>query len=125
MYQYNKKLSGNANYLRKNMTPEEKKLWFTLLHRLPMRVKRQFVIQNYIVDFYIPKAKTVIEIDGIQHMKPEHKTKDNLRDTNLSQFGISVLRYKNSDINDNFPVVARDILKHLGLKYTDLKPKDN
>ena len=89
-----------------------------------MRVKRQFVIQNYIVDFYIPKAKTVIEIDGIQHLKPEHKTKDNFRDTNLSQFGISVLRYKNTDINDNFSAVSRDISKHLGLEYTDLKPKD-
>ena len=67
MYPYNKKLVANAQTLRKNMTSEERHLWYDFLKKLPMPVKRQKNIENYIVDFYIPQVKTVIEIDGIQH----------------------------------------------------------
>ena len=80
MIPYNKKLVENAKELRKNMTPEEKKLWYGLLKRLPMTVKRQHNIENYIVDFYIASKKIVIEIDGIQHLTPEHKESDEKRD---------------------------------------------
>lgn len=124
MYHYDKKLSGNATFLRKNMTPEEKRLWFAFLQRLPTRVKRQFKINNYIVDFYIPKVKTVIEIDGIQHLIPEHKLKDENRDSDLAQYGITVLRYRNSDINENFSAVTDNILKNINLTFADLKTKD-
>lgn len=67
MYPYNKKLVSNAQTLRKNLTSEERHLWYDFLKKLPMPVKRQKNIENYIVDFYIPQVKTVIEIDGIQH----------------------------------------------------------
>lgn len=67
MYPYNKKLVANAQTLRKNLTLEERHLWYDFLKKLPMPVKRQKNIENYIVDFYIPQVKTVIEIDGIQH----------------------------------------------------------
>ena len=67
MYPYNKKLVANAQTLRKNMTSEERHLWYDFLKKLPMPIKRQKNIENYIVDFYIPQVKTVIEIDGIQH----------------------------------------------------------
>ncbi|MBQ8915036.1 MAG: DUF559 domain-containing protein, partial [Clostridia bacterium] len=67
--------------------------------------------------------KTVIEIDGRQHLTPEHKEKDRLRDSDLSCLEINVLRYANKSINDNFSAVTNDILKHLGLKFEDLKPK--
>lgn len=123
MLPYEKKLKGNARALRKKMTPEEKKLWFTFLKRFPLSVKRQYTIKNYIVDFYIPARKTVIEIDGRQHLTPEHKEKDRLRDSDLSCLEINVLRYANKSINDNFSAVTNDILKHLGLKFEDLKPK--
>ena len=123
MLPYEKKLKGNARALRKKMTPEEKKLWFTFLKRFPLSVKRQYTIKNYIVDFYIPDRKTVIEIDGRQHLTPEHKEKDRLRDSDLSCLEINVLRYANKSINDNFSAVTNDILKHLGLKFEDLKPK--
>ena len=56
-YKYNKKLVTNAQELRKNMTPEEKHLWYDFLKKLPVTVNRQKNIGNYIVDFYIPSAQ--------------------------------------------------------------------
>ena len=55
MKAYNRDLVSNAQTLRKNMTPEEKHLWYDLLKRLPMKAHRQYNIGNYIVDFYIQK----------------------------------------------------------------------
>ena len=121
MIPYNKKLVSNARTLRKNMTPEEKHLWYDFLKRLPFNVRRQHNIENYIVDFYIAEKKIVIEVDGIQHLLPEHKEADEQRDAVLATWGISVLRYSNDSIGNNFNAVAEDILKHLGLDHSDLK----
>ena len=122
MIPYNKKLVPNARTLRKNMTPEEKHLWYDLLRRLPFRVRRQHNIENYIVDFYIAEKKIVIEIDGIQHSMPDHKEADEQRDLDLSAWGIVVLRYTNDSIRNKFNYVTEDILKHLGVDFCDLKP---
>lgn len=62
-------LHENARMLRLNMTPEEKHLWYDFLKKLPVPVKRQYCIKGYIVDFYIPGKKTVIEVDGLQHAR--------------------------------------------------------
>ena len=70
---YNKNLKGNARKLRKEMTLQEKKLWYDFLKKLPLTVKRQHNIESYIVDFYIASKKIVIEIDGDQHGYAEHK----------------------------------------------------
>ena len=122
MIPYNKKLVSNARTLRKNMTPEEKHLWYDFLKRLPYNVRRQHNIDNYIVDFYIAEKKIVIEIDGKQHLLPEHKKADEQREAVLATWGISVLRYSNDSIRNSFNAVAEDILKHLGLDYSGLKP---
>ena len=122
MIPYNKKLVSNARTLRKNMTPEEKHLWYDFLKRLPFNVKRQHNIENYIVDFYIAEKKIVIEVDGRQHLLPEHKEADEQRDAVLATWGISVLRYPNDSIRNNFNAVTEDILKRIGLDYSDLKP---
>ena len=104
------------------MTPEEKHLWYDFLKRLPYTVRRQHNIENYIVDFYIAKKKIVIELDGIQHSLPDHKCADEQRDAALSAWGITVLRYSNDSIRNNFHAVAENILKNLGLNFSDLKP---
>ena len=122
MIPYNKKLVSNAQALRKNMTPEEKHLWYDFLKRLPMNVRRQHNIENYIVDFYIAEKKVVIEVDGRQHLLPEHKQADEQRDAVLATWGISVLRYSNDSIQNNFSAVTADILQHIGLTFSDLKP---
>ena len=122
MIPYNKKLVSNARNLRKNMTPEEKHLWYDFLKRLPFTVKRQHNIENYIVDFYIAEKKIIIEVDGKQHSLSEHKEADKQRDIDLSFWNITVLRYSNDNIRNNFNAVASDILKKLGLTFSDLRP---
>ena len=123
MIPYNKNLVSNAKVLRKNMTPEEKHLWYDFLKRLPFNVRRQHNIENYIVDFYVAEKKTVIEIDGRQHLLLEHKLADEERDKTLASWGIKVLRYSNDSINRNFKSVEADILKEFSLEYSDLKSK--
>ena len=71
---------------------------------------------------YIAEKKIVIEIDGKQHTSPEHKEADEQRDKFLANWNISVLRYSNESIRNNFRAVAEDILKNLELDYKDLKP---
>ena len=113
MIPYNPKLVPNARTLRKNMTPEERHLWYDYLKKIPLTVRRQHNIENFIVDFYIAEAKLVIEVDGVQHLSPEHRKADKKRDTALSAWGITVLRYSNESINQNFREVTEDIARKL------------
>ncbi|MBE6699703.1 MAG: endonuclease domain-containing protein [Ruminococcaceae bacterium] len=115
MIRYNKKLVPIARVLRKNMTPEEKHLWYDFLKKLPYHVRRQHNIENYIVDFYIAEKKIVIEVDGTQHNSPEHQESDKQRDEALASWGITVLRYSNESIRKDFNMVTEDILRKLGL----------
>ena len=122
MHPYNRSLVENAQRLRKEMTPEEKKLWYDLLKRLPLTVRRQHNIENYIVDFYIAQKKIVIEVDGLQHLSEDGREYDEIRDKALAEWGITTLRYSNESINKNFTKIAEDILEKLGLTFGDLKP---
>ena len=122
MIPYNKNLVSNAKNLRKNMTPEERHLWYDFFKKVPFSVRRQHNIENYIVDFYIAEKKIVIEIDGRQHRLPEHKEADAKRDADLAVWGITVLRYSNDSIRNHFNAVAEDILSKLDLNFSDLKP---
>ena len=121
MYSYNKKLVSGAQELRKNMTAEERHLWYDFLKELPVPVKRQKNIGNYILDFYIPSAKPAIEIDGRQHRLTENREEDRVRDEFLNGLDITVVRYTNDDIRTRFQAVEKDILKRLGLGFEDLK----
>ena len=103
------------------MTPEERHLWYDFLQKLPITVKRQHIINNYIVDFFIPSKKIAIELDGSQHYEPEAKDADRLRDSELMKYGIRVLRYTNFDVQMRFEGVVSDILKNVGLEFADLK----
>ena len=109
----NSKLTDNAQSLRKNMTKEERHLWYDFLKTLPITVNRQKVIGNYIVDFYIASAKIVIEPDGSQHYEDSSRENDVKRDAFLNDSGIKVLRYSNLDINQRFESVCEDILNHI------------
>ena len=110
---YNKALKPYAQKLRREMTPEEKRLWYQFLNQLPCRAKRQQIIKTFIVDFYIPSAGIVIEIDGSQHYEQEARIRDEERDAALDRLGLLVLRYSNSDINMRFRDVCEDILLHM------------
>ena len=110
----NKALLTNARNLRKGMTKEERKLWYTFLCKLPVRFRRQQIIGNYIVDFYCHSRGLVIELDGSQHFEDKGKQADLDRDSYLRGLGLRVLRYSNLDVNRNFRGVCEDILQHLG-----------
>ena len=95
------------------MTKEEKHLWYDFLKHLPVTIKKQQIIDRYIVDFYCAKYKFVIEIDGTQHYMNDYPEKDKQRDKYLNMLGITVLRYSNYDINNSFESVCEDILNHM------------
>ena len=118
----NDNLVPNAKTLRKNMTPEERILWYDFLYRIPMRVRKQSVIKNYIVDFYIEEKKVVIELDGSQHYREEHRAADKERDKTLGEMGITVLRFDNRDVKRNKDGVCTTIMKALGITWDDLLP---
>ena len=111
----NSKITILSKDLRNNMTKEERHLWFDFLQNLPVRINRQKVFDNYIVDFYIAKYKLVIEVDGSQHYENAGSAKDKKRDYDLNLMGITVLRYSNYDINFSFDAVCEDILNHFVL----------
>ena len=111
----NPKLRKNAQKLRREMTKEERRLWYDFLKQLPLTVNRQKVIGHYIVDFYCASAKLAIELDGSQHYESEGTTSDQERDYALNQLGITVVRYSNSDIDRNFDGVCADLLRRLQL----------
>ncbi|MCM1439213.1 MAG: endonuclease domain-containing protein [Roseburia sp.] len=96
------------------MTKEEKQLWYEFLNKLNVKFHRQYVFNDYILDFYCPKKKIAIELDGSQHYTYEGKEKDKKRDETLNKFGITVLRYTNIEINQKFKSVCVDILNKLG-----------
>ena len=110
---YNSKLTKNAKLLRKNMTKEERHLWYDFLKALPVTVNRQKTIGNYIVDFYIASSKIVIELDGSQHYMDINRESDAKRDCFFNDLGINVLRYSNLDVNQRFESVCQDILNHI------------
>ena len=119
-YNHNKKLVNNAQSLRKNITREEKHLWYDFLKKLPLTVNRQKNIGNYIVDFLISIKMIIIEIDGVQHTLPENEEADIKRDKELQKLEFKILRYTNKDINQNFNAVCDDILKNIGISVSYL-----
>ena len=109
----NRELVPLARNLRKEMTKEERKLWYQFLRLYPVRFYRQKVLGKYIADFYIASLKLIIEIDGSQHYEKEGKETDEKRDKYFNELGITVLRYSNRDINQNFRGVCEDILSKI------------
>ena len=103
---HNKSIVPLAKALRKNMTKEEKHLWYDFLRTYTPKFLRQKPIGKYIVDFYCATAKIVIELDGSQHYEQINIEKDTDRTEFLKQFGITVLRVPNNYINQHFDAVC-------------------
>ncbi len=105
----NPQLKNNARILRKNMTKEERHLWYDFLKILPVTINRQKVIGNYIVDFYCHQAKLVIELDGSQHYENDNMEKDAERTDYLKGYGLKVIRIPNNEVSRNFRGVCEHI----------------
>ena len=106
---HNKQLVPLARQLRKNMTKEEKHLWYDFLRSYPVRFSRQKILGKYIADFYCAEAKLVIELDGSQHYEEKYLVKDAERTDFLESYGLTVVRIINEEINKNFREVCEQI----------------
>ena len=106
-----KNLKETRISLRNNMTEAELILWEVLKDKKlkGRKFRRQFSIGYYIVDFYCPSEKLVIELDGMQHFTPEGKVNDIERDENLKLMGIKVLRFENIVVKNNLTDVLKVI----------------
>ena len=102
----NNSLLGNAKSLRKNMTRQEKHLWYDFLRHYPIKIYKQRIVDNYIADFYCHQARLVIELDGSQHYTLDGKSYDQERTAVLNKYGLLVLRFTNMDVDDHFEGVC-------------------
>ena len=105
----NHELVYNARNLRREMTKEERHLWYDYLRHQPVKFRRQAVFGKFIADFYCAKAKLVIELDGSQHYEPENRQADQIRTEYLEAFGVTVIRVANTDVMRNFRGVCEYI----------------
>ena len=99
---HNKQLVPLARKLRKEMTKEERHLWYDFLRSYPVRFSRQKVLGKYIADFYSADAKLVIELDGSQHYEDGNMKKDGERTAFLEAYGLTVIRIPNNEVSRNF-----------------------
>ena len=106
---HNEELTSAARELRKNMTKEERHLWYDYLRQYPVRFSRQKVLGRYIADFYCADAKLVVEVDGSQHYEESGREKDAERTAFLAGYDLTVIRIPNSEIQDNFQGVCEYI----------------
>ena len=105
----NKQFVPLAKQLRKEMTKEERHLWYDFLRSYPVRFSRQKVLGKYIADFYSAEAKLVIELDGSQHYENDNISKDAERMAFLESYGLKAIRIPNNEVSRNFRGVCEYI----------------
>ena len=122
MLPYNKNLKVLARELRKNMTDAERRLWSKIRRKQlkEFQFYRQKNIGDFIVDFYCPAAKLIVEIDGGQHYLKKNSWKDAARDNFFNGLGFRVLRFSNTDVLKHIEGVVTEIYDHLGIPPTPL-----
>ena len=106
---HNSKIVPFAKELRKNMTKEERHLWYDFLRGYPVKFTRQKVLGKYIADFYCAKANVVIELDGSQHYEDKGLLKDKIRTEKIEQRNLTIIRIPNNEVNRNFEGVCQYI----------------
>lgn len=112
-YGRNRTHIGRARSLRENMTREERHLWYDFLRYCRPRFRRQEIISNYILDFFCHEAKLAVELDGSQHCDPLMQQYDAQRTAHMQNLGITVVRFSNRDVMNNFSGVCQFILQSL------------
>lgn len=105
----NSELLENAKCLRRNMTRQEKHLWYDFLQHYPVKIYKQRIIDNFIADFYCHKAKLVVEIDGSQHYTEKGMKSDEFCTEILEGYDLKVIRFTNEQIDTNFRGVCEYI----------------
>lgn len=121
MYLYRTDLKVLARRLRSEMTPAERVLWSRLRRKqvLGLSFYRQKPIGSVIVDFFCPKAKLVVEVDGGYHGREEQALDDRRRDEELRRAGLTSLRFTNEEVLTETEAVVREIKR---VAQTNLTP---
>ncbi len=116
MLPYNKNLKPLARQLRSSLTKAENIFWQKVRHKqlLGCQFYRQKTLGNYIVDFYCPAKKLVVELDGSQHYDPDYQILDQQRSAYLHQLGLKVLRYNNNEVLQNIQGVINHLIAEMG-----------
>ena len=115
------KLTKRAQELRKNATKQENHLWYDFLRNYPVKFRRQTTIHAFIVDFYCPTVRLVIELDGSQHFTEDGLAYDAERDYIIKQYGCKILRFSNYDIDSSFDGVCDLIDREVKRRMVELK----
>jgi very-short-patch-repair endonuclease len=121
MLRYDQNLKGKARQLRKNTTDSEKALWSRLRGKQMLGVQfyRQKPIGDYVVDFYAPRAKLVVEIDGSQHLQNGALERDRKRDLYLASLGLKVMRFNSREVIMNTDGVVEAVYRRLEAMLSD------
>ena len=103
-------------FLRNNMTKPEIILWSRLKNRQMNgeRFLRQYGVEQYVLDFYCPRLRLAIEVDGPSHLVDGADEYDEDRQQHIEAFGIQFLRFKNKDVSDNLNDVCDRIYEKIG-----------
>ena len=105
-----------ARRLRREMTPQEQRLWYVFLRKYPVKFYKQRIIESFIVDFYCADARLVIELDGSQHYTEQGKAYDEERSAILHGYGLKVLRFSNRDVNNHFAAACETIDREVQIR---------
>ena len=108
-----RRLKPLRSFLRNNSTSAEAFLWSKLKSKNldGRKFRRQQSIGKYIVDFYCPSEKLIVELDGDPHGDPVHVWKDTIRDKYLEELGFTVLRFENRFVFQEPEFVLNEIKK--------------
>ena len=110
-----------ARRLRREMTPQEQRLWYVFLRKYPVKFYKQRIIESFIVDFYCADARLVIELDGSQHYTEQGKEYDEQRTAILEQYGVQVLRFTNLDVDRHLDAVCAQIDSTIERRVVELR----
>lgn len=112
-------LLDRAKQMRGEPTPAEAKLWEQLQNRQlgGLRFRRQHPVNAYILDFWCPACKLVVELDGSAHDTPQAKEHDAARQEHLQSYGYTILRFSNERVTNELPVVLNEILNAANLAH--------
>ena len=110
-----------ARRLRREMTPQEQRLWYVFLRKYPVKFYKQRIIESFIVDFYCADARLVFELDGSQHYTEQGKEYDEQRTAILEQYGVQVLRFTNLDVDRHLDAVCAQIDSTIERRVAELR----
>jgi very-short-patch-repair endonuclease len=111
MLRYNAALKKRARILRSHMTDSEQRLWSRLRRKQigVVQFYRQKSIGNYVVDFYAPTARLVVEVDGAHHFEPKQADRDRRRTAYLQDQGLRVVRFTDIEVLKQLDAVVEEV----------------